>query len=129
MMNFISPKWLKREIDGFNHTRIEILHQTDLNDLIATRSVFFRSGEITNAGELIYHVLNEFMTKQEEKLFDNLKQKLKSRISTEKLGQHLARLSYEYEEEFNSRLNRLTHEFLKNYLIEGRINWSRLAKL
>ena len=122
-------RWLKHEIEQFHKTRIEILHQMKFDDLIANRSVFFRSGEITNAGELVYHVLDEFMMEREEALFESLRQKLKARIPPDKIGSYVAMLSGEYEEEFNTTLNRFTHEFLKEYSTDGKIDWGKLTGL
>ena len=127
MINFNPPKWSKRKMDQLNQARIEILHQMNLDDLIAARSVFFRSGEVTNAEELVYHVLDEFIMERQEELFDALRQKLKSRIPPEKIGYYMAVLGSEYEEELDATLNRLTQEFLKEYSIDGRIGWRKLA--
>ncbi|NUQ83475.1 MAG: hypothetical protein HUU11_02070 [Anaerolineales bacterium] len=123
------PNWVKREVKDFHKARIEILRQLNLDKLIATRSAFFRSGEITIAGELIYHVLDEYMMEQEEKLFDALSKKLGPDVPQDKIGYYVASLSNEYEEKFNSALNRVTNDFLNEYSIDGKIDWRKLAGL
>ncbi len=122
-----SSNWLMREVEEFHKARIEILRRINLDKLIATHSAFFRSGEITNAGELVYHVLDEYMTEQEETLFDALSQKLIPGVPRDKIGYYAAALGNEYEEEFNSALNRLTCDFLNEYSMDGKIDWRRLA--
>lgn len=124
-----ASKSLKRKIEQLQHLRIETLRQVKFEDLIATHSAFFRSGEITNAGELVFHVLDEFMIERENGLFNALRQKIKSRIHRDKIGYYAAMSGHEYEEEFNTTLNRLTHEFLKEYSRDGEIDWRNLAGL
>jgi len=124
-----TPKWLKHEIGHFHQAQIEILRQLKFEDLIATRSVFLRSGEITNAGELVYHILDEIMLERDKSLFEILGQKLKSRLHANKIGHYVAMMNDEYEEEFDKTLNRFTYEFLKEYCTDGRINWGKLAKV
>lgn len=67
--------------------------------------------------------------KREEVLFDALKQKTKSYIHPNKIRHYGAMLNDEYEVEFNKTLNRFTHEFLKEYSLNGKINWRKLARL
>lgn len=128
-MNFNLPKRAKYEIEQFIRARIETLHQIKFDDPIASRSVFFRSGELTNAEHLIFHVLDEFMMEREKALFDVLGQKTKSHIHPDKIGYYVAMLNDEYEDEFNRTLNRFTREFLNEYSIDGKINWRKLSEL
>jgi hypothetical protein len=124
-----TPKWLKHEIEQFHQAQIEILRQMTFDDLITTRSVFLRSGEITNAGELVSHVLDEFMIEPNDVLFDALRQRVRSRIHPDKIGYYVAMMNDEYEDEFDRTLNRFTHEFIEKYSLGGKINWRKLAGL
>ena len=123
------PEWLKSEVEQFHQTRIEMLRQITFDELIASRSAFLSTGEITNIGELAYHLLDEQVSEREEPLFESLREKLKSRVSADKIGFYVAMLDTEYEGKFNSVLNRFTYEFLKEYSIDGKINWGKLANL
>lgn len=128
-MNAKTPEWLKHEIEQLNQSRMKILRELNFQDVINKRSTFLRSGEITNARELVFHLLDEEVSEREEPLFETLRQKLKSRIPPNKIGYYVGMLSSEYEEEFNTVLNHFTYEFLKEYSMDGRINWKKLAEL
>ena len=66
----------------FNDERKRILTSLTLNDLISSRTYFLRSGEITNASVLIYHILDEFIEIKQKPLRDALIRKLKSALPT-----------------------------------------------
>lgn len=128
-MNYDAPEWLKQEIEEFHQARIEILHQIKFDDLINNRSGFLSSGEITNVEELAYHLLDEIMSEREDSLYAALREKLKPYIPADKIGYYVAMQEADFEEEFNQALNRFTHEFLKEYSVDGRIDWRKLTKV
>lgn len=128
-MSNTTPKWLIHEIEQLNQACIKILHQLKFNDVVNRHFAFIRSGEITNAGELVYHLLDEVVSEKDKLLFDALRLKLRSPVPPEKLFQAIAMRDYGFREEFDKTLNRFTLDFVEEYCLDGRINWGKLAEL
>jgi len=120
-------KWLKREIQQFNRSRIGILRELKFQDVINRRSAFIRSGEITNAGEIVYHNLDYVISDKGEPLFEALSQKLQ--VASEQLGHLVAEQDYEFQKVFDKTLNRFTLQFLKEFCVDGIIDWRKLSEL
>jgi hypothetical protein len=121
---------VNRAIKKFNSSRIAFLRKITLHDLIATHSHFLMSGEITNASDIVYHLLDEFFSAKVEALFDNLRQSLKSILSPakiKKLGYYIAVQDAEFREEYDCKLNLITGEFIRNFCIDGKVDWGKLA--
>lgn len=126
----IHPK-ASNMVREFNDERNRILASLTLKDLISSRTYFLRSGEITNASELAYHILDEFFELKQKPLRDTLIRKLKSALPTideKNLYRYIVEESDAFKEEYERKLNALTKEFFENYCSNsGEISWASFA--
>ncbi len=110
-------------IENYKKTRLILLEQITLDDLIASRSYFWRSGELTHAAEIIFHVFDEYFSEKQGILLNALMKK--QTLPAPNLFSTFEEL--EFQEERKQKLNSLLAEFTQRFCINGRIDWASLA--
>ncbi len=133
MKRAMLSSWIETRIRQYREERLKLLRQIQFSDLLKSRS--FLSGEISVASDFVHHRLDEYFSQISADIFQELVFDLTAHIKPDDTQYDaVRRIGYytydpEFEEEWLRIQNLFTSEFMKDYVVSGRIAWQKVAEL